>query len=102
MEKQLQMRFFPIAAPLALCLVFLQACAPLQPLPGQPTASGPGTGPDKQTDLSPIGKTSLTGNKVANLDLPNDLWERIRQGYKMPNLETDLVVDRTQWYAALW
>ncbi len=100
MEKQLQMRFFPIAAPLALCLVFLQACAPLQPLPGQPTASGPGTGPDKQTDLSPIGKTSLTGNKVANLDLPNDLWERIRQGYKMPNLETDLVVDRTQWYAA--
>jgi len=92
------MRFFSTAIPLALSLVLLQACAPLQPLPGQPIATSSGS--EKQTDLSPIGKTNLTGNKVANLDLPNDLWERIRKGYKMPDLETDLVVDRTQWYAA--
>ena len=108
MEKQLQMRFFSIAVPLALGLTLLQGCAPLQPLSGQPTApssgsspgSSPATSSDKPADLSPIGKTSLKGNTVANLDLPNDLWERIRKGYKMPNLETDLVADRTQWYAA--
>ena len=100
MEKQLQMRFFSIATPLAFCLALLQGCAPLQPLPGQPTATSAGSGSDIQTELSPIGKTNLTGNKVANLNLPNDLWERIRKGYKMPDLETDLVADRTQWYAA--
>ena len=102
------MRFFSIAVPLALGLTFLQGCAPLQPLSVQPTApssgsspgSSPATSSDKPADLSPIGKTSLKGNTVANLDLPNDLWERIRKGYKMPNLETDLVADRTQWYAA--
>jgi membrane-bound lytic murein transglycosylase D len=100
MEKQLQMRFFSIAVPLALGLTLLQGCAPLQPLPVQPTASSPASSTDKPADLSPIGKTSLKGNAVANLNLPNDLWERIRKGYKMPDLETDLVVDRTQWYAA--
>ncbi len=100
MEKQLQMRFFSIATTLAFGLALLQGCAPLQPQTGQPTSTASGAGPDKPADLSPIGKTSLTGNKVANLDLPNDLWERIRKGYKMPDLETDLVVDRTQWYAA--
>ena len=94
------MRFFSIATPLAFCLALLQGCAPLQPLPGQPTATSAGSGSDIQTELSPIGKTNLTGNKVANLNLPNDLWERIRKGYKMPDLETDLVADRTQWYAA--
>jgi membrane-bound lytic murein transglycosylase D len=30
---------------------------------------------------------------------PADLWERIRRGYAMPNLESDLVIDREQWYA---
>ena len=100
MEKQLPMRFLSIAITLALGLVTLQGCAPLQPLTASPTAVVTETTVVKPADLSPIGKTNVTGNKVANLNLPNDLWERIRKGYKMPNLETDLVVDRTQWYAA--
>ncbi|MGZ8994830.1 MAG: transglycosylase SLT domain-containing protein, partial [Burkholderiaceae bacterium] len=29
-----------------------------------------------------------------------DLWERIRLGFKMPNLETRLADDRTRWYAS--
>jgi membrane-bound lytic murein transglycosylase D len=37
---------------------------------------------------------------VAQLNLPNDLWERIRKGYQMPNLENELANDRTQWYSA--
>jgi membrane-bound lytic murein transglycosylase D len=30
---------------------------------------------------------------------PADLWDRIRRSYAMPNLESDLVQDREQWYA---
>ena len=98
MEKQLLMRFFPLVFLTSLFLAVLPACAPLQPLPGQTQAGD--VAPEKTSELSPMGKASLTGNTVANLKLPNDLWERIRKGYKMPDLETDLVVDRTQWYAA--
>ena len=29
-----------------------------------------------------------------------DLWERVRQGFTMPDLDNDLVRDREQWYAA--
>ena len=100
------MRIFSIAITLAFGLATLQGCAPLQPLTVSPTAviteavTVAVAVADKPADLSPIGKTNVTGNTVANLNLPNDLWERIRKGYKMPNLETDLVVDRTQWYAA--
>ena len=40
---------------------------------------------------------------VAKVDLtvpPDDLWQRIRAGFSMPNLEGPLVRDRTAWYAA--
>ncbi|MEP7099812.1 MAG: transglycosylase SLT domain-containing protein [Burkholderiales bacterium] len=29
----------------------------------------------------------------------NDLWARVRQGFTMPDLDTDLVRNREQWYA---
>ena len=32
-------------------------------------------------------------------DISIDLWERIRRGFGMPNLQIDLVQDREQWYA---
>ena len=35
---------------------------------------------------------------VMQLAPPADLWDRIRRGYAMPNLDTDLVHDREQWY----
>jgi len=37
---------------------------------------------------------------VAPLAPPRDLWERIRRGYAMPDLDNDLVHDREQWYAS--
>jgi membrane-bound lytic murein transglycosylase D len=37
---------------------------------------------------------------VATLAAPQDLWERMRRGFRMANLEGDLVRDREQWYAA--
>lgn len=36
----------------------------------------------------------------ANYEPPADIWVRIRQGFAMPDLETDLVKDREEWYAA--
>jgi len=38
--------------------------------------------------------TSLTPT-----DAQADLWERIRRGFAMPDLQVDLVQDREQWYA---
>ncbi len=34
------------------------------------------------------------------LQPPTDIWERIRRGFAMPDLESDLVRDREQWYSA--
>ncbi len=31
---------------------------------------------------------------------PDDLWQRIRNGFAMPNLDNDLVRERTAWYVA--
>ncbi len=35
-----------------------------------------------------------------NAEPPADIWVRIRQGFAMPDLESDLVRDREEWYAA--
>ena len=37
---------------------------------------------------------------VTPLTPPVDLWDRIRRGYAMPDLDIDLVHDREQWYVA--
>ncbi len=81
------MRF--LLAVFSLSLVLLTGCANLS----EQGATSPG-------GLSPIAKGSAKRDGVAQLNLPNDLWERIRKGYQMPNLENELANDRTQWYSA--
>jgi len=49
--------------------------------------------------LRPIAEANLRSRTVAPLAPPADLWERIRRGFAMPNLDNDLVRDREQWYA---
>ena len=53
-----------------------------------------------KTDADPIANhlNLPTDIKVA-LPPPADLWERMRRGFAMPNLETDLAANRTDWYA---
>jgi membrane-bound lytic murein transglycosylase D len=48
--------------------------------------------------LSPISAAQASSRAVAQLLPPADLWERIRRGYAMPDLQSDLVHDREQWY----
>jgi membrane-bound lytic murein transglycosylase D len=91
MEERFQMKLILLGFTLALGL--LSGCSTMQ-TPSVETV--------KQADpaLSPVQEAAVSNARVAPIALPNDLWERIRKGYKMPNLETDLVTDRTQWYAS--
>ena len=50
--------------------------------------------------LEPLAANQAAALAVTLLTPPTDLWERIRRGYGMPNLESDLVRDREQWYAS--
>jgi membrane-bound lytic murein transglycosylase D len=49
--------------------------------------------------LQPITASEAASRAVAQLQPPADLWERIRRGFKMTNLESDLVRQQEQWYA---
>jgi membrane-bound lytic murein transglycosylase D len=51
----------------------------------QPTAERP-------VDLKP--------NNVLGLQAQTDIWDRIRRGFAMPDLDNDLVRNREQWYAS--
>ena len=49
--------------------------------------------------LKPIAAaTGTDARKVAHLAPPADLWDRIRRGFAMPDLQNDLVTEREQWY----
>lgn len=53
-----------------------------------------------QGPLSAIVEQQAQASPVAALVPPADLWERIRQGFAMPNLQGELVSDRERWYAS--
>ena len=86
-----------------LVMALLSGCANLNPhiAENAPPPSAPTAANNKSTPgLSPVNPGEVQHQGLAHLALPNDLWERMRKGYAMPNLESDLVQDRTQWYAA--
>lgn len=96
------------AAGLAL-LLWLSGCAtvpapapsgtqaPPTPVAAQATAPQPSVIPSGP--LQPITAAEAASRGVAQLQPPSDLWERIRRGFAMPNLDTDLVRQQEQWYA---
>jgi len=49
--------------------------------------------------LKPITSGDTKSRPVVTLAPPADMWDRIRRGFKMPDLDSDLVRDREQWYA---
>ena len=65
----------------------------------QPQPAQVETSPERN---SPLTNESVIGLKPrSNLALtpPRDIWERIRRGFAMPDLENDLVRNREQWYS---
>jgi len=95
------MRLF-LAAFLAGAL-FLTGCASTGPSSSSPSSSSSSAGPAVYPDgsLSPItaGRAGGSTRSVVTLAPPVDMWDRIRRGFKMPDLDGDLVRDREQWYA---
>lgn len=61
---------------------------PLQPV----YPSGP------MSALTTMSADDASRKGVMQLAAPADLWERIRRGFAMPNISSDLVADREQWY----
>ena len=50
--------------------------------------------------LSEIAAQQAGSQSVTPIAAPVDLWDRIRRGFSMPDLQNDLVRDREQWYTS--
>ena len=91
----------------AMCLglsLLLAGCA--TPVPSTPPQVSAIPAQPVQA-LSPIHRAEATDLTVSlkprgNLGLtpPTDIWERIRRGFAMPDLDDDFVRNREQWYAS--
>jgi membrane-bound lytic murein transglycosylase D len=110
MEERIQMKLLHIAG-LSL-LLWLAGCATSPGGPGdadtttataKPVQGGASVTPVPAVipsgPLAPITAANAASRAVAQLEPPADLWERIRRGYRMPNLDGDLVRQQEQWYA---
>ncbi|GAA4355392.1 transglycosylase SLT domain-containing protein [Variovorax defluvii] len=97
---------------LAACLagsLLLAGCASTTG-PGSSTSTSSSGAPAAPADtaapvypngpLTPITSGATRSRSVATLAAPTDMWDRIRRGFKMPDLDTELVRDREQWYAS--
>jgi len=56
--------------------------------------------PREHDAMPPVAMTELHSQAVAPLGAPADLWERVRRGFAMPDLDNDLVRQYEQWYAS--
>ncbi len=107
-----------LLAPL-ICSALLTACSTPFSLPTSALPSA-GAAPDRsppQTAVRPaetrttasrvpagavttIASQPLQADTVAELAAPADIWERIRRGFAMPDLDNEWVRDREQWYGS--
>jgi len=51
-------------------------------------------------NLRPLSAMQLDALSVHALTPPVDIWDRIRRGFAMPDLDNSLVRDREQWYTS--
>ena len=100
----------PAADPLGE-LLQKKASAPTQPAVTASSPPTPAAAPAAKDPLlelvQPVSPaTPSTPNTTSTSSAPAaardeiDVWERIRRGFAMPELETKLAADRTRWYAA--
>ena len=62
------------------------AAAPTPQIPGGP--------------LQNISPSQVGSVKITPAEPPKELWDRIRRGFAMPDLQDQLVTDREQWYSS--
>ena len=84
-------------------LLWLTGCATTAPTDNAASTTDPTTASHTPLypsgPLQPITASAASGHTVAGVSAPADLWDRVRRGFSMPDLDTDLVRDREQWYA---
>jgi len=78
------------------------ATAPSQIVLAPDKQSAPGLRPPTYPSgsLRPLSSASVDAWTVHALTPPADIWERIRRGFAMPDLQSELVRDREQWYSS--
>ncbi len=94
---------------LVASVLLFAGCASVPPGTTSPaTTTSPGATTSKappapsvfpNAPLSEIGVASTNLPAVVTLAAPTDLWDRIRRGFAMTDLDNELVRDREQWYA---
>ena len=88
-------------APIAVAL----PVAPAPPAPSPPAEPAPATAPAEAVAAPPAAPAPidpLRPNEPVDLDAAAahaDLWARLRRGFAMPDLDSELVREREQWYA---
>jgi membrane-bound lytic murein transglycosylase D len=55
--------------------------------------------PDQSNSLKDESVMGLKPRSQLTLTPPKDIWERIRRGFAMPDLDNELVRNREQWYS---
>jgi membrane-bound lytic murein transglycosylase D len=87
-----------------LCFLVLAGCASKPGMPGDPVLVAPSistTNPEIPTGpLKSITQSQIHGLKITTAEPPKELWDRIRKGFAMPDLQDPLVTEREQWYAS--
>ncbi|EYS94196.1 lytic transglycosylase [Cupriavidus sp. SK-4] len=91
------------------CATLLAACASTPTPPDGANGAATAQTAKRQDPLNSLSdKSALSSASTINVDQggldwlrgpSNDIWDRIRRGFAMQDLEGTLVDDRTQWYA---
>jgi membrane-bound lytic murein transglycosylase D len=106
MEKRVSMKILHIAC--LVGLLWLTGCATTGGTPVPPATARqhtpirrlPHTPRHPQRAFAAHHGRPGRSQEVASLSTPADLWDRIRRGFAMPDLQHELVQDREQWYAS--
>ncbi|WP_341904755.1 transglycosylase SLT domain-containing protein [Polaromonas sp. YR568] len=88
---------------LVIAAALLSGCASKVGLPDDPVlqTGTPTTQPIIPTGpLQAITPGRVSAQQIVAAEPPKELWDRIRRGFAMPDLRSDLVTDREQWYAS--
>jgi membrane-bound lytic murein transglycosylase D len=100
-----------------LTVAALAGCATRPGMPGDPVLSSskpntasipvlipepPQNQPPQASDnpLQALTPAPTGSRQVAPAEPPKELWDRIRRGFAMPDLQGELVTDREQWYSS--
>ena len=93
-----------VALAFLLILSVLAGCATQPGMPGDPvltTGNVPSLTPQiPNGPLQAIMPGRIGSHQIASTQPPKELWDRIRRGFAMPDLQNELVTDREQWYAS--